>query len=201
VVSRAKKEDAWTADRTPEGQRVKADKIGSLLSTLATVRFTESTATDDANATAAKANLRTFKVTTFDNKTVTVALGRKPEEKKLKAPTPGADGKSGPAALGSVADLAKKEEAKPGEARKDDKPLAPEFETIPAGPVFAYITHSEGGQPINALMQKRAFQIAEYSFTSLPQKAEEMFEPVPPAPAPPPPAAAPATPAEAPKKN
>jgi len=201
VVSRAKKEDAWTADRTPEGQRVKADKIGSLLSTLATVRFTESTATDDANATAAKANLRPFKVTTFDNKTVTVALGRKPEEKKLKAPTPGADGKSGPAALGSVADLAKKEEAKPGEARKDDKPLAPEFETIPAGPVFAYITHSEGGQPINALMQKRAFQIAEYSFTSLPQKAEEMFEPVPPAPAPPPPAAAPATPAEAPKKN
>ena len=201
VVSRAKKEDAWTADRTPEGQRVKADKIGSLLSTLATVRFTESTATDDANATAAKANLRTFKVTTFDNKTVTVALGRKPEEKKLKAPTPGADGKSGPAALGSVSDLAKKEEAKPGEAKKDDKPLAPEFETIPAGPVFAYITHSEGSQPINALMQKRAFQIAEYSFTSLPQKAEEMFEPVPPAPAPPPPAAAPATPAEAPKKN
>ena len=201
VVSRARKEDAWTADRTPEGQRVKADKIGSLLSTLATVRFTESTATDDANATAAKANLRPFKVTTFDNKTVTVALGRKPEEKKLKAPTPGADGKSGPAALGSVADLAKKEEAKPGEAKKDDKPLAPEFETIPAGPVFAYITHSEGGQPINALMQKRAFQIAEYSFTSLPQKAEEMFEPVPPAPAPPPPAAGPATPAEAPKKN
>lgn len=194
VVSRAKKEDAWTADRTPAGQRVKADKIGSLLSTLATVRFTESTATDDANATAAKANLRSFKVTTFDNKTVTVALGRKPEEKKLKAPTPGADGKSGPAALGSVADLAKKEEAK-----KDDKPLAPEFETIPAGPVFAYITHSEGGQPINALMQKRAFQIAEYSFTSLPQKAEEMFEPVPPPP--PAPATAPATPAEAPKKN
>lgn len=194
VVSRAKKEDAWTADRTPAGQRVKADKIGSLLSTLATVRFTESTATDDANATAAKANLRSFKVTTFDNKTVTVALGRKPEEKKLKAPTPGADGKSGPAALGSVADLAKKEEAK-----KDDKPLAPEFETIPAGPVFAYITHSEGGQPINALMQKRAFQIAEYSFTSLPQKAEEMFEPVPPPP--PAPAPAPAAPAEAPKKN
>jgi len=194
VVSRAKKEDAWTAERTPEGQRVKADKIGSLLSTLATVRFTESTATDDANATAAKANVRSFKVTTFDNKTVTVALGRKPEEKKLKAPTPGADGKSGPAALGSVADLAKKDEAK-----KEDKPLAPEFETIPAGPVFAYIAHSDGSQPINALMQKRAFQIAEYSFTSLPQKAEELFEPVPPPP--PAPAPAPATPAEAPKKN
>jgi hypothetical protein len=199
VISRAKKEDAWTADRTPTGQRVKADKIGSLLSTLATVRFTESTATDDANATAAKANQRTFKVTTFDHKTVTVALGRKPEEKKLKAPTPGADGKSGPAALGSVADLTRKDEAKAGEPKKDEKPLTPEFETIPAGPVFAHIAHSEGSQPINALMQKRAFQIAEYSFTSLPQKAEEMFEPIPPSPPPQPPAPAPAP--EAPKKN
>jgi hypothetical protein len=187
VLSRAKKEDPWTADRTPEGQRVKADKIGSLLSTLATVRFTESTATDDANATAAKANQRTFKVTTFDNKTVTIALGRKP------------DGKSGPAALGSVADLAKKDDAKAGEPKKDDKPLAPEFETIPAGPVFAHLTHSEGSQPINALMQKRAFQIAEYSFTSLPQKAEELFEPVPPPSPAPAPASAP--PAEAPKKS
>jgi hypothetical protein len=169
VISRAKKEDPWTADRTPEGQRVKADKIGSLLSTLATVRFTESTATDDANATAAKANQRTFKVATFDNKTVTLALGRK---------------------------LAKKDDAKAGEPKKDDKPLAPEFETIPAGPVFAHITHSEGSQPINALMQKRAFQIAEYSLTSLPQKPEELFEPIPP----PPSAPAPAPPAEAPKK-
>jgi hypothetical protein len=69
--------------------------------------------------------------------------------------------------------------------------------------VFAHITHSEGSQPINALMQKRAFQIAEYSFTSLPQKAEELFEPVPPPPATPPPAPAPAAapPAEAPKKK
>jgi hypothetical protein len=62
--------------------------------------------------------------------------------------------------------------------------------------VFAHITHSEGSQPINALMQKRAFQIAEYSLTSLPQKPEELFEPIPP----PPPAPAPAPPAEAPKK-
>ena len=36
---------------------------------------------DDANVAAAKANLRTLKLTTFDHKTMTVALGRKPEEK------------------------------------------------------------------------------------------------------------------------
>lgn len=183
VVSRAKKEDPWTADKLPAGQRVKADKISTLLSSIGTVRFSDSTAPDDANATAAKANLRTFKVTTFDQKTVTVALGRKPEEKKLKAPAASADGKSGPAALGSVADLGKKDEKKE-EAGKDGKaadgkPLAPEFETIPAGPVYAFVTHSDASAPVNAAMQKRAYQISDYTFTGLPQKAEELFEPAP----------------------
>ena len=194
TVSRAKKDDPWTADKTPAGQKVKADRIASLLSSVGTVRFTDSSATDDANAIAAKANQRAFKLTTFDGKTISVAMGRKPEEKKLKPPAPSADGKTGPAALGSVADLAKKEEAKPGE-KKDDKPLAPEFETIPAGPVFAFVSHSDASAPVNGHMAKRAFQIAEYTFTGLPQKADELFEAAPPPPAP----AAPA-PAAEPKK-
>lgn len=193
TVSRTKKEDAWTADKTPAGQKVKADRIASLLSSVGTVRFTDSSATDDANAVAAKANQRSFKLTTFDGKTISVAMGRKPEEKKLKPPAASADGKTGPAALGSVADLAKKEEAKPGE-KKDDKPLAPEFETIPAGPVFAFVSHSDASAPVNSHMAKRAFQIAEYTFTGLPQKADELFEaaPLPPAPSPAPAAPAPA---------
>jgi hypothetical protein len=180
IVSRARKEDPWTADKTPDGQRVNAGKISSVLSSISSLRFTDTTAPEDANAAAAKAHQRAFKVTTFDGKTVTIALGRKPEEKKLKPVTPAADGKSGPAALGSVADLAKKD----GAEKKDDKPLTPEFETIPAGPVFAAIAHSDAAAPINALMQKRAFQISDYTFTSLPQKADELFEPAPPPPAP-----------------
>ena len=196
TVSRAKKEDAWTSDKTPAGQKLKADRVASLLSSVGTVRFTDSTATDDANAAAAKANQRVFKLTTFDNKTITVALGRKPEEKKLKPPAASADGKTGPAALGSVADLAKKDDAKAGEAKKDDKPLAPEFETIPAGPVFAFVAHSDSSAPVNGLMTKRAFQIAEYTFTGLPQKSEELFEAAPPPPAP----ATPVAPAAEPKK-
>lgn len=195
TVSRAKKEDPWTSDKTPAGQKVKADRVASLLSSVGTVRFTDSSATDDANAAAAKANQRVFKLTTFDNKTVTVALGRKPEEKKLKPAAPSTDGKTGPAALGSVADLAKKDDAKAGDAKKDDKPLAPEFETIPAGPVFAFVAHSDSSAAVNGLMAKRAFQIAEYTFTGLPQKSDELFEAAPPPPAP----AAPA-PAAEPKK-
>ncbi len=190
AFSRAKKEDPWTSDKTPPGQKVKTDRISTVLSSVGTIRFSDTTAPDDANAAAAKANERLFKLETFDKKVIQIALGRKPEEKKLKATAPTADGKTGPAALGSVADLLKKDDKKdaaaPGGEKKDDKPLAPEFETIPAGPVFVNIAHSDGTTAaVNTLMQKRAFQISDYTFTGLPQKAEEMFEPAPPPPAPP----------------
>lgn len=186
TVARAKKEDPWASDQTPAGQKVKADKISAILGSIGNVRFSETTAQDDANVAPAKANLRTFKLTTFDNKTVTVAMGRKPEEKKLKASATPSDGKSGPAALGSVADLAKKKEGEPapGEEKKDDKPLAPEFDTVPAGPVYAFITSSDAAAPVNAAMQKRAYQISDFTFTGLPQKADELFDPAPAAPAP-----------------
>lgn len=183
TLTRAKKEDAWTSEQTPAGQRIKADKVSTVLSSVGAIRFSDTTALDDANAAAAKANQRAFRLTTFDNKTISVALGRKPEEKKLKPPA--ADAKAGPAALGSVADLAKKDEKKDDAKKADDKPLAPEFETIPAGPVFAFISSSEASAPVNTAMQKRAYQISDYVFTGLPQKADELFEPAPPpAPAP-----------------
>jgi hypothetical protein len=176
ALARAKKEDPWTAEPTPAGQKVKADKVSALLGSFANLRFSDTLAPEDPAVATAKANLRTVKLTTFAGKTFTVALGRKPEEKKLKPPTAAPDGKSGPAALGSLADLTKKE----GEPKADDaKPLAPEFETIPAGPVYAFITNSDPAAPINTLMQKRAFQVTDYVFTGLPAKAEELFEPAP----------------------
>lgn len=184
TLSRTKKDDAWTSAQTPANQKVKADKVLSVLSSVGSLRFSDTNELTDPNVTAAKANLRTFKLTTFDNKTVTVAFGRKPEEKKLKPP---ADGKSGPGSLGSIADLAKKDsQAKDANGKATDpaKPLAPEFETIPAGPVFALVTHSDSSAPINTLMQKRAFQIPEYAFTGLPQKADELFESNTPPPSP-----------------
>jgi hypothetical protein len=183
TVSRAKKEDPWTADKTPAGQKVKADKIASLLSSLSSIRFSDSNDLSDANATAAKANERVFKLETADKKTIKIALGRKPEEKKLKPITPPAEGQSALASLGTAADMLKKDaDGKPAEPAK---PLTPEFETIPAGPVFVNVAHGDTASPVNALMQKRAFQIAEYTFTGLPQKSDELFEALPPPPAPP----------------
>ncbi|MBI5767006.1 MAG: DUF4340 domain-containing protein [Verrucomicrobia bacterium] len=207
TVSRAKKDDAWTADKTPAGQKVKSDKISATLSSLTNIRFSDTNDLTDDKFAAAKANSRAFKLTTFDGKTYSVTMGRKPEEKKLKPPAPTTDGKTGPASLGSIADLkvgaavpsgpppsAAEPAQKPGEEKKPDdaKPGAPEFETIPAGPVFVVLGSSDAAAPINAIMAKRAYQISDYTFTGLPQKSDELFEAAPP----PPPAPAPAKPEE-----
>ena len=177
TVSRATKDAPWTAEKTPDGQKLKADKIAAVLSSLSSIRFSETNDLTDANAVAAKATERLFKIETFDKKVLKIALGRKPEEKKLKPITPPAEGQSALAALGTAADMLKKDaDGKPAEPAK---PIAPEFETIPAGPVFVNIASSDASASVNALMQKRAFQISDYTFTSLPQKSDELFEPAP----------------------
>lgn len=169
LVSRAKKGDPWTADKTPAGQQVKADKVGSLAAALGGLHFSDTADLADPKAAEAKAGSRTFKLTTFDGRTVAITLGRKAEEKKLKA-------------------AGKEAEAKPAASQAaDGKPPAPakspepEYETIPAGPVFAWISSSDEKAPVNALMKKRAFQVDDSVFTGLPQKADELFEPIPPA--------------------
>lgn len=188
TVSRASKDAPWSADAAPTGRQVRSDRVASLLSSIGTIRFSDTTAPDDPAVATALQHPREFKFTTFDGKTISTTLGRKPEEKKLKPPTASADGKSGPAALGSLSDLAgkdgaaaeQKSAAAEGEpAPAGPKPLEPEYETIPAGPVFVKIAHSDSSAPVNALMQKRAFQVSDYVFTGLPQKTEELFEPAP----------------------
>lgn len=188
TLTRAKKEDPWIAEPTPAGQKVKGDKVSALLGSFANLRFSDTTALDDANVAVAKANARTVKLTTFDGKTLTVTLGRKPEEKKLKPPTAPTNGTAGPTALGSVSELTKQGNTKEGTPKAGDQPLAPEFETVPAGPVYVAITSTDAAAQVNTLMQKRAFQVSDYVFTGLPQKAEELFESAtPPAPTPMPP--------------
>ena len=199
TVSRAKKDEPWAADKAPAGRKLLPDKITSLLSSLGNLRFFDTSDPTEANVVAAKANLRTFRLTTFDGQKVTVALGRKPEEKKLKAPAPKPEEKTvAPAAEAPKTEAAAKEAAKPAET----KPATPEYETIPAGPVYVFVSHSDAAAPVNALMAKRAFQINDYTFTGLPQKADDLFETPPPPPAPKPEEkpAAPESKSEDPKK-
>jgi hypothetical protein len=163
VVTRAKKDAPWSAASGPAGQKLLPEKVSSVLSTLTSLRFSDTTDTKDPGAAEAAKHMRTFKLTTFGGATLNVSLGRKPEEKRLKPPVP--DAKEPLAAIAKVSD-----------GKAETKPIAPEFETIPAGPVFAEVSSSEPRAPINDLMKRRAFQVDEYTFTSLPAKADDLFE-------------------------
>jgi hypothetical protein len=187
AAKRARKDAAWTAETVPAGQQIKGDRITSLLSTFTSLRFQDTSDLADANVAEAHKHSRTVKLTTFDHKTITVEIGRKPEEKIAK---PEATAKNTPAAVVSNADnaAAKGETAAAISEPAPAVPAAvkaeePKTETIPAGPVYAFIANSDASATVNALMKRRAFQIFDWNFTGLPQKRDEFFEPVPAAPA------------------
>lgn len=165
VAARAKKGAPWAAE-APEKRTLAADKVSSLLTSLTSLRFTDTLDAGDPAAAEAARHARLFKLTTFDGKILAVSLGRKPEEKRPKAPGPTPTPAAKPAA----------DAAAPAAAKAEDKPAAPEMETIPAGPVFASVASSDAGAPVNAMMKRRAFQVDEYLFTGLPQSAAELFE-------------------------
>jgi hypothetical protein len=169
AVSRKTKDAPWTAAPTPAGQKVSADKVSALLNSLGALRFSGTSDPADPQVGVAQAHLRTFHLTTFSGQTYRVALGRQPEEKKPKPAAAAAPKAPAPPADGAV--------PPPADAAAD---------TIPAGPVYAFVASPDAQAPVNALMRQRAFQIDDYVFTGLPQKPDDLFEPTAPVPAPPP---------------
>jgi len=158
IVQRRKKDDPWTAIgvRTTKGDRPipSPGKISSLLTTLGSLRFSDTVAPADPQVAAAMQHERVVKLTAFDGRTTTITLAQKPA---LKVP-----------ATGSGQALQPKAE-NPGQP-----PATPE-EPPAAGPTYVFITSSDANAPINAMMQKRAFQIDDYVITSLPQKPVDLF--------------------------
>jgi hypothetical protein len=160
-LSRAGKGGPWSADATPAGTTVKTDAVASLLNSIGSLRFSDTSDASDPEAAAARRHARTLILTPFDGPSTTIVLGRKPEEKKLK-----------PAVLPKA--------GAPKSKAPEANPTAPEYDTIPAGPVYAFVTSSDPKAPVNTLMKKRAAQIDESAFISLPQKPDELFEPAAP---------------------
>ncbi|HRE82576.1 MAG TPA: DUF4340 domain-containing protein [Opitutaceae bacterium] len=188
IAQRAKKDDAFIAEQSPTGKRLRSERILSLIGSVGTLRFSETSELTDPNAVAAKAHARSVVFTTFDGKSYTVSVGRKPEQKVIKAPEAKKDGSTGPAALGTLTDLsggaaAKADEKSDGKEKAEDghgpAKVAETTETIPAGPVFVVITTSDAKAGVNSLMQKRAFQVYESVLTGLPATSTELFEDAP----------------------
>jgi hypothetical protein len=180
TISRAKPGATWAADPAPAGKTVKADTINSLLTSLGALRFSDTSDPADPQVAIARQHPRTFTLTTFDGKRYVIALGRKPEEKKPKPPAPPASAPAptpatsanGPAATSSPATSADASATPPS----PDAAAAPPADTIPAGPVYVSVSSSDAKDPVNALMGKRAYQLDDYVFTSLPQKPDDLFD-------------------------
>lgn len=169
TVKRAKKEEAFSAEKTPEGKQLKVSKVSSLLSTLSFMRFSDTSAPDAPEVAEAKKHLRSVEVTTFDGAKLNVAFGRKPEQKIPKKVAANNEAKTEQT----------KAPEKEGEKQDPAKPNEPEFETIPAGPVFAFVSSSDPKAPVNEMSKKRAFQVYETNYTSIPDSLDELFEAAP----------------------
>jgi hypothetical protein len=158
-LSREKKDSPWTAAPVPAGQKLNADKVPGILSTLTALHFSDSALAKDPGVAAAETHLRKYLITTFDGKILSIAFGRTPEEKKLK-----------PVDKNAKVDLS----FKPGDAAKpaaDTKPPTPEYDTTPPGPVYVWLD----GAGTATLPTERAFQVEEYNYTGLPQKTDDLF--------------------------
>ncbi len=180
TFTRDSKDATWTSPQTPESKVPDTAKLTSLLTSLTSLRFSDTTPLDDPKLAEARPHSRTVKLTTFDDKTLTLTFARKPEEKKPK-----------PASTEKSEEQTSLANPEPETPNPESPVTEPATETIPAGPVFVSLSHSDPAAPINALSAKRAFQIYDYTYTSLPQKPEDLFTAAPPPPPPTPPSASP----------
>lgn len=185
LATRTGPEAPWTA-AAPEGQRLVADRINGVLSNLLNLRFTDTVKTDDAQVAAARDHRRVLRVKTFSGLTWTLAFDRKPEEKRPKPPTAPA----APAGDGANTETPAPAPDQPTPAA----PAEPEFETVPAGPVFVTVNNSDPAAPINTRMKQRIYQVGEWSYTGLPATPADFWEPAAPAAPTPEPAPPPAAP-------
>ena len=189
--------NAWTAEGLPEGKELKGSTLDSLVTQLGTLRFSETTETGAPDAVAAREHAQTVVVTLKDGTAYTVALGRRPAPPA--PPAPATETKAG-AVSATTPPVTIGPDGQPQvvEMPKEASPPVP-ADTPPApapqpGPVYAFISANRETEPINALMQKRAFQVGEWILNSLPANRDALLQDKP-APAPvPPPASTPTVP-------
>lgn len=198
---------AWTADALPAGKELNSATIDSLVSQLTALRFSDTSEPTAPDATAAREHARTAVLTLKDGTAYTVALGRRPAPAKpetgnrntdteaqpgipssksntISAATPpitiGPDGKV------QVVDLPAGKNPNNGDSARTEtpnaKPETTEPPPPPPGPVFAFVSANREADPVNALMQKRAFQVGEWILTALPANRDALLQDKPAAP-------------------
>ncbi len=150
----------WTAEGLAKDEKLKDTEINSLVSKLTGLRFSDTADPKADDVVAARAHQRSVQLTLTTGKTYDIAMGRKPAPPAPPAPPPPAPDKDG------------------------KTPPAPAAPPKPQpGPVYVDVKSSDASEPVNAMMQRLAFQIYEWTFTSLPDKRSALIEKTPAAPA------------------
>lgn len=152
-ATRADATSAYGTTSLPEGRQLDLSTLDRLVTTLSTLRFTDTTDTTAEDAVAAREHERVYELGLDGGATLTFAIGRRPAPPPPPAPAP-ADGEAA---------------ATP--------PAAPAPQP---GPVFVRVAHSDPTAPINAWMQRRAFQIGEWQWQQFPENATGLAVALPP---------------------
>jgi len=173
IATRENAEGRFAIENAPEDRQLRASSVNSLLTTLTGIRFNDTSSAGADEVAAAREHQRKVTLTTFDGQTLTIALGRKPEQTIVK-PAEATSETGGPASvIGTATEAPKSDEAGPAAI------VEGKTETIPAGPVYAFIS---GPAPLAKLAdapENLAFKVSDYIFTSLPKTRDEWLEPKP----------------------
>lgn len=181
TATRDAKTAEWTVAGLPAGQELKPTAIDDVVSQLTSLHFTETAEPAAPDVVAAREHLgHTVVLTLKDGTSYTVALGRRP------APPPAAKPatETQPAAVTPQAETAETPAAPatPATAPEAEPPAPSPEET--QGPAYVFITANRDTDPINALMQQRAFEINDWLMNNLPSDRSALVQdkPTPPAP-------------------
>jgi hypothetical protein len=158
ALARKDKDAPFAPEPARDGWKLKTSALDSQLDTLTALRFKDTAAPDNPDAADARKHARTVTLTTFDNRTLALTMGRRPAVSKPAAPEKTDAAAASTAAAGTAA---------PPETKTED---------TPAGPVYIQITDTKTDSPVAALMQKRAVEIYDYPFTGLPDSPDALLE-------------------------
>jgi len=154
-VTRENADSDWeTADALPDGKILNQSSVGQIATRLSGLTFTATAETDDAYVVAAKENSHQFTLKLSNGESYNYSIGRQPEVK------------------------IEKEVEKEGENGETTTEVEEEVVT-PEGPVYYFITSSNSEDPINAYMDRAAFEASSYQITSLPDALDKLLSDAP----------------------
>lgn len=148
-------DEGWmSASSLPEGKQLDQGALTRALNRFTNMKFTELEELDNEEVVAARAHAHHLEITLEGGNSYSFQIGQRPEVKVMK------------------------EVETEGENGETTTEMKEEVET-PAGASYVSISSLNASDPINGYMEKTAFEVASYQFTSLPKTLEDLLSDIP----------------------